>query len=74
MPADVSGGARPRPSWLTILAPGILVATTGVGAGDLLTASIAGSKAGVASLRSERQSTPSKKAWRFSGPPSPARS
>ena len=23
-------------SWLTILAPGILVATTGVGAGDLL--------------------------------------
>ena len=50
MPADVSGGARPRPSWLTILAPGILVATTGVGAGDLLTASIAGSKAGVAIL------------------------
>lgn len=33
-----------------MLAPGILVATTGVGAGDLLTASIAGSKAGVAIL------------------------
>jgi Mn2+/Fe2+ NRAMP family transporter len=41
---------RSSPSWLTILAPGILVATTGVGAGDLLTASIAGSKAGVAIL------------------------
>lgn len=37
-------------SWLSILTPGILVATTGVGAGDLLTASIAGSKAGVAIL------------------------
>jgi Mn2+/Fe2+ NRAMP family transporter len=41
---------RPAASWLTILAPGILVATTGVGAGDLLTASIAGSKAGLAIL------------------------
>ena len=42
---------RSRPtSWLAILAPGILVATTGVGAGDLLTASIAGSKAGLAIL------------------------
>jgi Mn2+/Fe2+ NRAMP family transporter len=39
-----------RMSWLTILAPGILVATTGVGAGDLLTASIAGSKAGLVIL------------------------
>jgi Mn2+/Fe2+ NRAMP family transporter len=37
-------------SWLAIIAPGILVATTGVGAGDLLTASIAGSKAGLAIL------------------------
>ena len=46
----VSTHARPRVSWLTILAPGILVATTGVGAGDLLTASIAGSKAGLAIL------------------------
>lgn len=36
--------------WLSILGPGILVATTGVGAGDLLTASIAGSKAGIAIL------------------------
>ena len=47
---EVSTHAKPRVSWLTILAPGILVATTGVGAGDLLTASIAGSKAGVAIL------------------------
>ena len=46
----MSTHARPRASWLTILAPGILVATTGVGAGDLLTASIAGSKAGLAIL------------------------
>ena len=46
----MSTDARPQASWLTILAPGILVATTGVGAGDLLTASIAGSKAGVAIL------------------------
>ena len=37
-------------SWLAIIAPGILVATTGVGAGDLLTASIAGSKAGLVIL------------------------
>jgi Mn2+/Fe2+ NRAMP family transporter len=37
-------------SWFSILAPGILVATTGVGAGDLLTASIAGSKAGLVIL------------------------
>ena len=36
--------------WLAVIAPGILVATTGVGAGDLLTASIAGSKAGLAIL------------------------
>jgi len=41
-------GGSSGASWLTILAPGILVATTGVGAGDLLTASIAGSKAGIA--------------------------
>src|SRR5262245_34364100 len=39
-----------RTSWLAILAPGILVAATGVGAGDLLTASIAGSKTGLAIL------------------------
>src|SRR5262245_19216221 len=47
---ELSTRAKPRVSWLAILAPGILVATTGVGAGDLLTASIAGSKAGVAIL------------------------
>lgn len=47
---DVSTHARPPAPWLMILAPGILVATTGVGAGDLLTASIAGSKAGVVIL------------------------
>jgi Mn2+/Fe2+ NRAMP family transporter len=39
-----------KPSLLSIIAPGILVAATGVGAGDLLTASIAGSKAGLAIL------------------------
>lgn len=46
----MSAQARSRAPWLAILGPGILVATTGVGAGDLLTASIAGSKAGVAIL------------------------
>ena len=33
-----------------IIAPGILMAATGVGAGDLLTASLAGSKVGLALL------------------------
>lgn len=37
-------------SWLAILGPGILVAATGVGAGDLLTASLAGSRVGLAIL------------------------
>jgi len=37
-------------SWLAIIGPGILVAATGVGAGDLLTASIAGSRVGLAIL------------------------
>ncbi len=41
---------KPKLPWMAIIAPGILVATTGVGAGDLLTASIAGSKAGLAIL------------------------
>jgi Mn2+/Fe2+ NRAMP family transporter len=36
--------------WLAVIAPGILVAATGVGAGDLLTASLAGSKVGIAIL------------------------
>lgn len=39
-----------RPSWSEALAPGILVAATGVGAGDLLTASLAGAQAGMALL------------------------
>ena len=33
--------------WLTLLGPGLLVAATGVGAGDLLTASLAGSRVGI---------------------------
>lgn len=37
-----------RPSPMTLVAPGLLVAATGVGAGDLLTASYAGSRAGMA--------------------------
>lgn len=36
--------------WYTAVAPGILVAATGVGAGDLLTASFAGSAVGLAVL------------------------
>jgi Mn2+/Fe2+ NRAMP family transporter len=40
----------PRRNPLTILGPGILVAATGVGAGDLATGAIAGSKIGVAIL------------------------
>jgi Mn2+/Fe2+ NRAMP family transporter len=36
-----------RRSWFAALAPGILVAATGVGAGDLLTASFAGAQVGV---------------------------
>ncbi len=39
-----------RPSWFSAIAPGVLVAATGVGAGDLLTAGIAGSRVGVAVL------------------------
>src|SRR3990172_4653148 len=39
-----------RTSWFALFAPGILVAATGVGAGDLMTASMAGSKAGLAIL------------------------
>ena len=39
-----------RKSLLTVLGPGILVAATGVGAGDLATAAFAGSKLGVAVL------------------------
>lgn len=39
-----------RRTWLTVLGPGILVAATGVGAGDLATASLAGGQLGVAVL------------------------
>ena len=39
-----------RPQWFSIIAPGILLAATGVGAGDLLTASLAGSEAGLSLL------------------------
>lgn len=42
--------ARRSPSVFTIIAPGILVAATGVGAGDLLTATLAGSEVGLAVL------------------------
>jgi len=41
---------RSRASWVSVIGPGLLVAATGVGAGDLLTASIAGSRAGLAVL------------------------
>jgi Mn2+/Fe2+ NRAMP family transporter len=41
---------RIRPSTLALLGPGILIAATGVGAGDLLTASLAGSRHGLALL------------------------
>jgi Mn2+/Fe2+ NRAMP family transporter len=36
--------------WFQRLAPGILIAATGVGAGDLITASIAGSRVGLTIL------------------------
>lgn len=39
-----------KPSLLSIILPGILIAATGVGAGDLATASFAGSQLGVAIL------------------------
>lgn len=41
---------RKRASWFHAIAPGILVAATGVGAGDLLTASLGGSEVGLAIL------------------------
>jgi Mn2+/Fe2+ NRAMP family transporter len=37
-------------SWIAVVGPGILLAATGVGAGDLLTASLAGANAGVVIL------------------------
>ncbi|MEZ5366543.1 MAG: Nramp family divalent metal transporter [Bryobacterales bacterium] len=39
-----------RPSWYRTIAPGILLAATGVGAGDLLTSTLAGSEAGLGVL------------------------
>ncbi len=40
----------PKPTLLAIILPGILIAATGIGAGDLATASFAGSQLGVAIL------------------------
>ncbi len=37
-------------SWISIIIPGMLVAATGVGAGDLITASLAGSEVGLVLL------------------------
>ena len=42
---------KQRSSWRGVIGPGILVAATGVGAGDLLTASMAGSKVGLTRSR-----------------------
>jgi Mn2+/Fe2+ NRAMP family transporter len=41
---------RRRLGWLAVLGPGLLVAATGVGAGDLATAAFTGSHVGVAVL------------------------
>jgi Mn2+/Fe2+ NRAMP family transporter len=41
---------RPRPSSFSLILPGLLVAATGVGAGDLATASFTGSQLGLAVL------------------------
>ena len=41
---------RTAPEWLRIIGPGILVAATGVGAGDLATGAFAGNRLGVAVL------------------------
>jgi Mn2+/Fe2+ NRAMP family transporter len=49
MPAR-SMNSKPRLSLLAIIGPGILVVATGVGAGDLLTASMAGSQTGLSIL------------------------
>ena len=40
----------PTKKWLSILGPGVLVAATGVGAGDLATAAFTGSRLGLACL------------------------
>jgi len=46
-PGTTSTTPPPRRPWFATLAPGVLVAATGVGAGDLLTASFGGSALGV---------------------------
>jgi len=47
---SVSNNEQAKPSLLAIIMPGFLVAATGVGAGDLATASFTGSQLGVAIL------------------------
>ncbi|MFY2564464.1 Nramp family divalent metal transporter [Corallococcus terminator] len=49
-PSTAQSVASARPGLMTRFGPGILVAATGVGAGDLLTASLGGSAVGVAIL------------------------
>ena len=48
--ANVNNNEKAKPSLLAIIMPGFLVAATGVGAGDLATASFTGSQLGVAIL------------------------
>jgi Mn2+/Fe2+ NRAMP family transporter len=50
-PAPQSPGSAPGSvGWLAVIGPGILVAATGVGTGDLVTGALAGTKLGVAVL------------------------
>ncbi|TQF12339.1 divalent metal cation transporter [Myxococcus llanfairpwllgwyngyllgogerychwyrndrobwllllantysiliogogogochensis] len=49
-PSSAQSAAPTRPGLMARFGPGILVAATGVGAGDLLTASLGGSAVGVAIL------------------------
>jgi Mn2+/Fe2+ NRAMP family transporter len=50
-PAPPSPDPAPRPiGWLAVIGPGILVAATGVGTGDLVTGALAGTRLGVAVL------------------------
>jgi Mn2+/Fe2+ NRAMP family transporter len=49
-PSSAQSVASARPGLMTRFGPGILVAATGMGAGDLLTASLGGSAVGVAIL------------------------
>ena len=48
--SGIFGVASQPSSWYRIVAPGILLAATGVGAGDLLTSTMAGSEAGLSVL------------------------